>query len=113
MRRSATPLHECAHIVRHLETLGETFVDDTEKSFDTDIKEIEANRLGRDTLISQDVWRRCDANRFKTVEAINALADELKIHPAIVAGCIRRETGNNRIFSAVVGHGELKKALPP
>ncbi len=108
-----TLLHECAHVVRHLETPGETFVDDTEKSFDTDVKEIEANRLARDTLISQEVWRRCDANRLKTVEAINALADELKIHPAIVAGRIRRETGNYRIFSALVGHGELKKALAP
>lgn len=108
-----TLMHECAHVVRHLETPGETFVDDTEKSFDTDVKEIEANRLARDTLISQEVWRRCDANRLKTVEAINALADELKIHPAIVAGRIRRETGNYRIFSALVGHGELKKALAP
>jgi len=106
-----TLLHECVHIIKHLHAPGETFVDDTERSFDTDEKEIEANRMARDSLIPQEAWRRSDANRLKTAEAINALAAELKIHPAIVAGRIRREAGNYKLFSALVGHRAVKKVL--
>jgi len=106
-----TLLHECAHIIKHLHTLGETFVDDTERPFDTDEKEIEANRLARDSLIPQEAWRHTDANRLKTPEAINALAADLKIHPAIVAGRIRRETGNYKLFSSIVGNRAVRKLL--
>jgi HTH-type transcriptional regulator/antitoxin HigA len=106
-----TLLHECVHIMRHLHTPGETFVDDTERPFDTDEKEIEANRLARDSLIPQEAWRHSDANRLKTPEAINALATDLKIHPAIVAGRIRREAGNYKLFSSMVGHRAVKKVL--
>ena len=106
-----TLLHECAHIIKHLQKPGETFVDDTEGSFDSDAKEIEANRLARDTLIPQDVWRRRDASRLKTIEAITTLSQELKIHPAIVAGRLRRESGNYKLFSSLVGYGEVRKAL--
>jgi HTH-type transcriptional regulator/antitoxin HigA len=48
-----TLLHECAHVIKHVQTPGEAFVDDTEMSIDSDGKEIEANRLARDMLIQQ------------------------------------------------------------
>ena len=106
-----TLLHECVHVGRHLNSPGETYVDDTEKSYDTDKNEIEANRLARDTLIPQEVWRHSDANRLKSAESIIGLAGELKIHPAIVAGRIRRETGNYKLFSSLVGYGVPKDVL--
>ena len=106
-----TLLHECVHIIKHLHSPGETFVDDIERSFETDEKEIEANRLARDSLIPQEAWRHSDASRLKTVEAINTLATSLKIHPAIVAGRIRRETGNYKLFASLVGHREVKEVL--
>ena len=106
-----TLLHECVHIIKHLHTPEERFVDDIERSFVTDEKEIEANRVARDALIPQEAWRHSDASRLKTVEAINRLATSLKIHPAIVAGRIRRETGNYKLFSSLVGHREVKKLL--
>ena len=106
-----TLLHECVHVIKHLKKPGETFVDDTEKPYDTDEKEIEANRLARDSLIPQEVWRRSDANRLKSVDSIMSLAEELKIHPAIVAGRIRRETGNYKLFSSLVGYSTVSKLL--
>jgi len=106
-----TLFHECVHIIKHLERPGETFVDDTERPYDSDAKELEANRLARDTLIPQDAWRRSPASRFRTPDAIRTLAEELKIHPAVVAGRIRRETGNYKVFSSLVGYGMVKKVL--
>ena len=106
-----TLLHECAHIIKHLTRPDQVFVDDIEGSHDTDVHEIEANRLARDTLISQEDWRHSDANRLKTPEAIVGLAEKLKIHTAIVAGRIRRETGNYKLFSSLVGYGVPTKVF--
>lgn len=106
-----TLLHECAHVILHLHSPGDTFIDDTEKSFDVDEHEIEANRFARDCLIPQEVWRNSDANRLKTPESILELAEALKISPAIVAGRIRKETGNYKLFSSLVGHGRVTVSL--
>src|SRR6266567_1368012 len=106
-----TLLHECAHVIKHLQKPGETFVDDTEKPYDVDEKEVEANRMARDSLIPQHIWRQSDANRLKTISAIMTLAEELKISPAIIAGRIRRETGNYRLFASLIGHRGVSKVL--
>jgi HTH-type transcriptional regulator/antitoxin HigA len=106
-----TLLHECAHVVHHLRHPGETFVDDTETPFDNDEKEVEANRVARDTLIPLSAWRRSDAARLKTIEAAQRLANELKISPAIVAGRIRREAGNYKLLSSMVGYGCVSPVL--
>lgn len=106
-----TLLHECGHIIKHLDRPGETFVDEIERSYDADANEVEANRMARDTLIPQESWRHSDANRLKTAEAIIDLAGKLKIHTAIVAGRIRRETENYKLFSSLVGYGVPKKVL--
>jgi HTH-type transcriptional regulator / antitoxin HigA len=106
-----TLLHECAHLVLHIKSPGDTFVDDTETRADTDEAELEANRLTRDTLIPPGVWRKSDAGKLRTVDSVLALAAELRINPAIVAGRIRRETGNYKLFSGLVGHKKVKDAL--
>lgn len=106
-----TLLHECAHLVLHIKSPGDTFVDDTETRADTDEAELEANRLARDTLIPPGVWRTSDAAKVRTVDSVLALAAELRINPAIVAGRIRRETGNYKLFSGLVGHKKVKEAL--
>jgi HTH-type transcriptional regulator/antitoxin HigA len=86
-------------------------VDDTENPFDNDEKEVEANKIARDALIPPGAWRRSEASRIKSIEAANNLAKELRISPAIVAGRIRRESGNYRVLSSMVGYGNVGKAL--
>jgi HTH-type transcriptional regulator/antitoxin HigA len=41
-----------------------------------------------------------------------ALANKLKIHPAIIAGRVRRESGNYKLLSSHVGAGEIRKHFP-
>jgi HTH-type transcriptional regulator/antitoxin HigA len=90
-----TLLHELSHVALHLKDSDQSFIDDLD-SESTDLMERQANKMARDALIPRTVWRRSDAWRLKTPEAVAALADELSIHPAIVAGRIQRETGNYR-----------------
>ena len=107
-----TLLHELVHLCMHLQSQDEAYVDDTEIEGDEDQKEIEANRMARDAFVPRRIWQRSDAYRLQTIEAIRSLADELRIHPAIVAGRIRKETGNYRLFSNVVGSGAVRKLFP-
>lgn len=101
-----TLLHEVAHVWKHVGK-DETFLDDLDASSE-DRREAEANRLAREAFIPRVVWKRSDAYLSPSRETIDQLSRELKIHPAIIAGRIRREAGNYQQFSDLVGQNEVK-----
>lgn len=103
-----TLLHEVAHILLHLASKQEAFVDNTQHDPDGESKEKEANTSAQEALIPRSIWRRSDAYRAQTLEAVEQLAHELRIHPAIVAGRIRKDTGNYRKFSALVNSAKIR-----
>lgn len=105
-----TLLHEVVHIWKHVGR-EETFLDDLDASSNTDRREAEANRIAKDSLIPRVAWKRSEASRNPSEAAIDELSKQLKINPAIIAGRIRRETGDYRLFSHLVGAGEVKKIL--
>jgi HTH-type transcriptional regulator/antitoxin HigA len=108
-----TLLHELAHVTLHLtEGYEEVFVDDLDAPQDDDPKEREADRLAGNVLIPRSVWKRSRAYLQRTQAAVEELAQELKIHPAIVAGRIRSETNNYQALSHLVGHGQVRKFFP-
>ena len=107
-----TLLHELVHIAEHLKIIDDAFIDnEIEKESEDDPKENEANRLAREAFIPRTIWSRSDAFRQRTPEAINRLAGELRIHPAIIAGRIRHETNNFKILNELVGQGEVLKVF--
>lgn len=107
-----TLLHELAHISKHLRKAGETFVDDLEIDYDEDPREAEADRMAKDAFIPRQKWARSSAFRQRTSDTVIALANEMDIHPAIVAGRLRRETKNYKIFSQLVGNGAVRCLFP-
>lgn len=102
-----TLLHEVVHIWKHLDSQN-AFLDDLEVSSE-DQREAEANRLARDAFIPRLIWKRSDAFIFPSKESIDKLSRELKIHPAIIAGRLRKENKNYCIFNDLIGQGEVKK----
>ncbi|OCH41599.1 ImmA/IrrE family metallo-endopeptidase [Aliivibrio fischeri] len=107
-----TLLHEVVHIWKHVD-LEKTFVDDLENHKDSKDKfEAEANRLARDTFIPRVVWKRSNAYLNPSRTTIDELSRELNIHPAIIAGRLRRESGKYNQFSELVGYGEVRKHFP-
>lgn len=109
-------LHELAHIGRHM--TGEStdpFVDDLSlrdiKGADRDSKEMEADEWAENALIPQDVWMTSRVKEDPTPLAVVELAQSLSIHPAIVAGRVRHETGNYRLLSHFVGTKLVRKQL--
>jgi HTH-type transcriptional regulator/antitoxin HigA len=57
------------------------------------------------------VWNTSSVKDNPSSLAVMELAQRLGIHPAIVAGRVRHETGNYRLLSHFVGTGTLRKQL--
>ncbi|GIL03788.1 MAG: hypothetical protein BroJett031_03080 [Betaproteobacteria bacterium] len=106
-----TLLHECVHVIRHLSKNRDVFVDDVTEMNELDPYEVEADKLARDALIPLAIWRESEARRVRTPSAVRELSEQLRIHPAIIAGRIQRETGNYRQLASMVGQGEVGRAL--
>ncbi|MHC1479621.1 ImmA/IrrE family metallo-endopeptidase [Frateuria aurantia] len=101
-----TLLHEVAHLWKHVSD-QDAFLDDLDASSE-DRREAEANRLAREAFIPRLIWKRSDAFIAPGKESIDRLSRELKIHPAIIAGRLRKETGNYHLFSDLVGHNQVR-----
>lgn len=106
-----TLMHEVVHIWKHVSS-QEAFLDDLDASSE-DRREAEANRLAREAFIPRVQWRRSVAYTSPSKDSIEKFAKELKIHPAIIAGRLRKETGNYGLFSELVGQNQIRKLFAP
>lgn len=102
-------MHELAHVWKHLKKESESFFDDIDLKNDLEPVEKEADRIAGEALIPRNEWDDSSAKHLQTAEAAIQLAEELRIHPAIVAGKIRYESRNYKKLNNLVGHGQVKK----
>jgi HTH-type transcriptional regulator/antitoxin HigA len=86
-----TLMHELAHIALHFDESEVWFLDDLESEHD-DPREAAADALAREALIPAEEWKRVRSLRSR--QSVIDLAAKLRIHPCIVAGRIRKETGD-------------------
>lgn len=103
--------HELVHLIKHLRKgkKGEIF-DDMES--EPDELEREADKLAGQMLIPDRAWEMALARYVRSKDSIIALAEELQINPAIIAGRIRNETKNHVILNELVGQGQARKHFP-
>lgn len=104
-------MHELAHIALHLQSESGCFYDDLDLWTVTDPQEKDADKLAGDALIPEEAWKTSVARRLRSAEAAQHLAQQLRIHPAIVAGRMRYEWKNFRLLNQLVGHGHVRKWL--
>jgi HTH-type transcriptional regulator/antitoxin HigA len=106
-----TLLHEIAHLVLHVgRDRYRAIFDETEKPDVSPIEE-EADQFAYEALIPADRWRTCVSRFTLSERAVRADAAKLGIHPAIVAGRIRREANDYTLLPALVGSGQVRKQL--
>jgi len=107
-------LHELAHLTKHL------MIDDTNIIIDElepkqssirgkDTKEEEADRIAKNSLIPKEDWKKVDLDAKDLAKEVCNLSEQLKIHPAIIAGRVRFEKNNYRILSQLLGREEVKQ----
>lgn len=102
-----TLVHEVAHLWKHVNQ-DDMFLDNLDSSSE-DRRELEANRIAKEALIPRVAWKRSDAYLNPTSESIDKLSRELKIHPAIIAGRLRKERENYTLFNDLIGHHQVRK----
>jgi HTH-type transcriptional regulator/antitoxin HigA len=107
-------LHELAHLMKHLAKDETNIIIDelgpqhpSIRSKDT--REKEADKVAQNALIPEETWKKINLDAKNLAKEVILLSEELKIHPAIVAGRIRFEKNNYRILSQFVGRGEITK----
>lgn len=105
-----TLLHELAHVILHYETLNEPILDDLDES-PAILIEKQADKLAGDSLIPRHVWRTCEAIAHPSDTNVVAFARKVGIHPAIVAGKVRRELNRHTLFTAILNEVNVRKVL--
>lgn len=107
-------LHELAHLTKHLvKDETDIIIDELEPRqsiiVSKDTREKEADRIAQNALIPEEYWKKVNLNAKDLAKEVALLLEQLKIHPAIIAGRIRFEKNNYRILSQFVGRGEVMK----
>lgn len=95
-------LHELVHIQRHL-TPQNIFIPDNldDKVRAQSLEEKQADEGARDALIPRAEWIASAVSLDPSPDNAHALANKLRIHPAIIAGRVRFETENWRLLSGI------------
>jgi len=103
--------HEIVHVRNHLHKGDVEIIFD-----DLDVKaggiEQEADERASEILVPGDKWNTALARYARSEDSIRDFAQELGVHPAIVAGRIRREANNYIILKDMVGQGGVRKLFP-
>jgi HTH-type transcriptional regulator/antitoxin HigA len=106
-----TLFHELGHVKLHFDIEKDAcFVDDLDA--DPEGIEVQADEFAQDSLIPPDIWQKAPARSDRTPYAVLQLADALQVHPAIIAGRIRREQKNYRLLGSLVGQREVRMHFP-
>jgi HTH-type transcriptional regulator/antitoxin HigA len=107
-----TLLHELAHVALHLDGGAKAYFDDLDGSAAGDDVESEADSLAEEALIPEKAWRAAAARQSYLKADVLALARELDIHPSIIAGRIRHETGDFRkLARSFLNNGVVRQQL--
>ncbi|WP_374658305.1 ImmA/IrrE family metallo-endopeptidase [Inhella sp.] len=107
-----TLLHELAHVALHLSEDRPLFVDDLE-AVTSERLEAEADAMAQHALIPSDAWAKAAVPQSLTADDAQALAEQLRIHPAIVVGRLRRETGNYKLLSGLTARAHKPSVCWP
>jgi len=100
--------HELGHLALHLGSGGnDQFFDDLEA--EAEGLESEADRFASEAVMPSEVWETSVARYVRTAESVKALAHDLGVSPALIAGRIRKESDNYMILTELVGVGEVRK----
>jgi HTH-type transcriptional regulator / antitoxin HigA len=104
-----TLLHEVAHIILHYRTGLATGFFDSFQAAAVDELEEEANLFAANLLIQEELWRRSPARIAKSAAPIEAFAQKLGIHPAIIFGRIRMERNDYSLFANKIGQNMVRR----
>ncbi len=102
-----TLFHEIGHVLKHLSAEKSAILDVDIDRKKTGVIEIEADRFALDTLIPPGAWDE-QLRHLHYAAEIRATAKRLCVHPAVIAGRLRREANDYRLHRTLVGYNQVK-----
>lgn len=106
-------LHECVHIRKHLKANHPFIADNLDDKTRSSKEEAEADAGAGEALIPEAAWKKSAVRQTHAAEDAIKLALELRVHPAIVAGRVRKETGDWRLLSGLItSAGKVRSHFP-
>lgn len=106
-----TLMHELGHVWKHLHSDDDLYIDYFSSKAEDLVnspEEMEADKIARESLIPLN-YTTHDAFLLQTDEAVLDLANELGIHPSIIAGRIRHDNNAWNILSNLVNKSSVRK----
>jgi HTH-type transcriptional regulator/antitoxin HigA len=104
-----TLLHELGHVKLHLDRERPAIFDSELEKERTESIEKEADRFALDASMSPEEWQRLSGLRY--ADDIRREAKRLNIHPALIAGRLRRQAQDFRKHRTLIGQGDVRKAF--
>ena len=104
-----TLMHELAHIHRHYDYLDNPILDDLEEENDSD-REVEANIIAKDSLVSRQYWRTAWNVRADKKQMLDVCV-KAEVHPSIMAGMIRHQAKNYKLYPELHHSMDVKSAF--
>jgi HTH-type transcriptional regulator/antitoxin HigA len=102
-----TLMHEIAHLKLHISP-EQRFIIDEDIQNNVKDKEKEASAYAAQIFIPDQVWNEHPTRVSGRKRDVLDLADNLGLHPAIIAGRVRYERNNFKILHNLVGHGVMR-----
>lgn len=110
-----TLLHELAHISLHYDQLSTPIYDDLTGADNLETEtEVEANRLAADSIVPRKFWAKAAIRRSvgsQDLTDLNSLSQQAEVHPALVAGLLRKSKDDYTLFSRLVNELDTRKFL--
>ena len=105
-----TLLHELAHLVLHADQLKDPVFFDVEAE-QKDRAEKAANRLAKDSIVDRESWRSCAPKYDTSDQAVHTYAAEQGVHPSLIAGLLRKESGNYKRYSSIINKHDVREII--
>lgn len=107
-----TLLHELSHICLHKDLLKDPILENFEdEDHQSNTIEVQANRLAKHSFADRVAWRNCNAKYSKNKNDVIEFASRMNIHPAIVAGFLRREQGNYARYGEIINETNTRELV--
>jgi HTH-type transcriptional regulator/antitoxin HigA len=103
-----TLMHELAHLCLHSDKLVTGIIEDLDSKAQTLI-ELEADKLALNSSVPKNIWRNCPPKYDTSKETVISFANEMGVHPAIIAGRLRKELDRHDMFSDLVNKVDVRK----
>ena len=95
-------LHELIHVLHHLTPEAPCIADNLDDKTRNNAQEQQADHEASEALVPEAIWAAAEVRTSHASEDAVSLARQLQVHPAIIAGKVRKDTDNWRLLSNLI-----------